>query len=293
MPAAIPTRLRLTADDKLAMADYWRFYEPIHLEVSSELRQSLAGLPEWAPILAAQKPAEIAEQDRRSLELQRAALIDGNWAPYLQDLHTQGATYARMGVTFIAWYDVIGIWREVLRRRLGELARSDLARAQRIGDGMNRFVDIAMSHLGEAYLATKEQIIVQQQDAIRELSMPILQVRPGLLITPLVGLIDATRGRQLVETLLVAIRDSRARGIVIDVTGVPTIDTAAANYLVQAAQAARLMGATVVITGVSAEMAQTLVSLRANLPDAHTLVDLQDGIQYIGKLLGHEQFIVQ
>jgi rsbT co-antagonist protein RsbR len=155
----------------------------------------------------------------------------------------------------------------------------------KIGEGMNRAIDIAMSHLGEAYLAAKEQIISTQQEAIRELSMPVLQVRHELLVIPLVGIVDSTRARQLIESLLGAIRDRRARGVVIDVTGVPIVDTAVASHLVQACDAASLMGALVVITGISPDMAVTLVGLGAKLPAAETLVDLQEGIEYIEKRL--------
>jgi rsbT co-antagonist protein RsbR len=101
-----------------------------------------------------------------------------------------------------------------------------------------------------------------------------------------VGVLDAHRARQLIESLLAAIRDRRARGVVIDVTGVPIVDTAVANHLVQACDAARLMGAIIVITGISPEMAQTLVALGARLPEVETHVDLQEGIDQIERLLG-------
>jgi len=207
------------------------------------------------------------------------------WQEKYDDLRQQGITYAKMGVSFIAWYDIIAIYRELVRRRVVELAAKDHDRAARISDGLNRTIDIAMSHLGEAYLAAKEAIIAQQQAAIRELSLPVLQVSEDLLVIPLIGVIDSQRARQLIESLLTAIRERRARGAVIDVTGVPIVDTAVANHLVQAVDAARLMGAIVAITGISPEMAQTLVALGAQLPDASTHIDLQEGIEEIERLL--------
>jgi len=273
------------------MAEYWRFYEPVAPAISGELRSSLLELPEWAPILRAQTPSQIAEGDRRSIELQRAAIIDNEWTPYLEDLRVQGATYAKLGVSFVAWFDILAIFRETIRRQLASLARTEFDRASRIGDGMNRFLDIAMAHIGEAYLGAKEVIIAQQQLAIRELSLPILQVRDRLLIAPLVGLIDGTRARQLIETLLVAIRDRRAKGIVLDVTGVPVVDSHVANHLVQACDAARLMGATIVISGISPEMAETLVALGAKLPQAETQIDLQAAIDHIERELGYRDSV--
>jgi rsbT co-antagonist protein RsbR len=229
----------------------------------------------------------MAAQNQQSLDCQRQAIVDNDWGPYLEDTRAQGTRYARAGVSFVAWYDIIAIYREAIRRRLVDLARKDPDRAARVAEGMNRWIDIAMSHLGEAYLEAKEQIITQQQEAIRELSLPVLQVRDHLLILPLVGMIDSTRARQLIENLLAAIRDHRAKGIVIDVTGVPLVDTAVANHLLQASEAAKLMGARVVITGISAMMAQTLTSLGAALPDAQTVVDLQEGLAVIERALGY------
>jgi len=279
--------MRLTAEDKAAMAEYWAFFEPIADAVNNELRESLLALPEWAPIIRAIPEAQMAAQNTASLERQRQAIVENNWGPYLEDTRAQGTQYARAGVSFVAWYDIIAIYREAIRRRLIELARTDSARAGRIAEGMNRWIDIAMSHLGEAYLAAKEQIITKQQEAIRELSVPVLQIRERLLILPLVGLIDSTRAKQLIENLLVAIRDHRAKGVVIDVTGVPIVDTAVANHLLQASEAAKLMGTLVVITGISAAMAQTLTGLGAQLPDARTVVDLQEGLAIVERELGY------
>ena len=269
------------------MAEYWRFYEPLVDEINESLRSSLLQLPEWAPIIRATSPEDSAAQQRRSNELQRKAILDGDWAPYLQDLGSQGAQYARAGISFLAWFDVIAIYRETIRQRITDVARKDLDRAMRISDGMARLLDIAMAHLGEAYLATKEQIIATQAEALRELSLPILQVRDHLLIVPIVGSIDSSRARQLTENLLVAIRDRRARGVVLDLTGIPHVDSAIANYLVQTCTAAQLMGATVVITGISAQMAQTLVHLGAQLPLDRTHGDLQEGVYEIERVLGY------
>jgi rsbT co-antagonist protein RsbR len=283
--ATLPTRIRLTAEDKVALAEYWAFYEPLAAEINNDLKSSLLQLPEWAPVIRGMTPAQEAAQNARSLELQGIAFRDGNWAPYLEDLRMQGGVYAKMGVSFIAWYDIIAIYRDLVRRRLLALGHDDYPKAARISEGLNRAVDIAMAHLGEAYLETKEKIIAAQQDAIRELTMPVLQIDEYLLVIPLVGVLDSQRARQLIETLLNGIRDRRARGVVLDVTGVPLVDSAVANHLVQAVEAARLMGAVIAITGVSPETAQTLVALGAKLPDAATHVDLQEGIVEIRRQL--------
>jgi rsbT co-antagonist protein RsbR len=146
-----------------------------------------------------------------------------------------------------------------------------------------------METIGEAYLSTKERVIAQQQAAIQELSTPILPLREGLLLLPLVGMMDSHRARQVTESLLDAIRAQRARAVVIDITGVPAVDSMVANHLIQTTQAARLMGTTVVVTGISTENAQTLVRIGIDPGSLNCVGDIQSGLQVAGKLLGLEE----
>src|SRR5204862_1857019 len=122
----------------------------------------------------------------------------------------------------------------VLVRELG----ADPARLVRAILAMDLHVDMAMAVIGEEYLNTKEALIHRQQEAITELSAPVLPVRERLLLQPLVGMIDTRRARQITDVLLQAIRDNRARVVVIDITGVPAVDSKVANHLLQTAAAA-------------------------------------------------------
>jgi rsbT co-antagonist protein RsbR len=101
--------------------------------------------------------------------------------------------------------------------------------------------------------------------------------------------IDSHRASQLTQQLLQRIRTDRAKVVVMDITGVPTVDSAVANHLIQAVQASRLMGATVIVTGLSAEVSQTLVRLGVDLSKVQTVGDLQEGIEEADQLLGYER----
>ena len=138
------------------------------------------------------------------------------------------------------------------------------------------------------FVQERERIIRQQQEAIRELSTPVLQVRERLLILPIIGVLDSQRARQLTEQLLRGIRANRAKVVVIDITGVPTIDSTVANHLVQTVEASRLMGASVIVTGLSSEIAQTLVTIGVDLRKINAVGDLQGGIEEAERLLGYE-----
>jgi rsbT co-antagonist protein RsbR len=152
---------------------------------------------------------------------------------------------------------------------------------------MDEFIDSAMAVIGEEYLRAKEEIISRHQEAIRELSTPVLQVRDELLLLPVVGVIDSTRARQMTDHLLHAIRAKRAKVIVIDITGVAAVDSMVANHLVQAVEAARLLGAHAILTGLSAEVAQTIVRIGVDLGKVRTTGSLQDGMVEANRMLGY------
>jgi rsbT co-antagonist protein RsbR len=116
----------------------------------------------------------------------------------------------------------------------------------------------------------------------------VLQVRERLLILPMIGVIDPQRARQLTEQLLRGIRTNRAKVVVIDITGVAAIDSKVANHLVQTVEASRLLGASIIVTGLSPEIAQTLVTIGVDLGKMHTVGDLQGGIEEAERLLGYK-----
>jgi rsbT co-antagonist protein RsbR len=148
------------------------------------------------------------------------------------------------------------------------------------------FLDIGL--IVDVLIAERERTISAQQDAIRELSTPVLQIRERLLILPIIGVIDSMRARQLTDDLLRSIRANRARIVVMDITGVAAVDSKVANHFIQTVAAARLMGANVIVTGLSAEVAQSLVSLGVDLTSIRTMTDLQGGLEEAERLLGYK-----
>jgi len=128
----------------------------------------------------------------------------------------------------------------------------------------------------------------QAEETIRELSTPVLPIGERLLLLPLIGVIDAKRAAQLTDRLLNAIRTNRARAVVIDITGVAFMDSYIANHLVKSVEAARLLGAGVIITGVSAEVAGTLTKIGVDLSAIETVGDLRSAIEAAGRRLGYK-----
>lgn len=188
-------------------------------------------------------------------------------------------------------HEVLGIvllLRDVLARSLFKKYQADFNVLNRVLDAYEPAANRIANTVGVSFVQERERVIRQQQEAIRELSTPVLQVRERLLILPIIGVIDTQRARQLTEQLLRGIRANRAKVVVIDITGVPGVDSTIANHLVQAVAASRLLGATVIVTGVSAEIAQTLVTIGVDLGKMNTVGDLQGGIEEAERLLGYK-----
>jgi rsbT co-antagonist protein RsbR len=185
--------------------------------------------------------------------------------------------------------EVVGIvllLRDVLARSLFEKYHQDFGLLNRVLDAYEPAANRIANTVAVSFVEERERIIRQQQDSLRELSTPVLQVRERLLILPIIGVLDDQRAHQLTEQLLGGIRRHRAKVVVIDITGVPDLDADVANHLIQAVDASRLMGAGVIITGLSPEIAQTLVTIGVDLTKVNTVGDLQGGIEEAERQLG-------
>src|SRR3989441_8519892 len=188
-------------------------------------------------------------------------------------------------------HEVVGIvllLRDVLARSLFAKYRADFTQLNRVLDAYEPAANRIANTVAVGFVQERERVIRQQQEAIRELSTPVLTVRERLLILPMIGIIDPQRARQLTEQLLRGIRINRAKVVVIDITGVPAMDASVANHLVQTVEASRLLGATVIVTGLSPEIAQTLVNIGVELGKMTTVGDLQGGIEEAERLLGYK-----
>jgi rsbT co-antagonist protein RsbR len=192
-------------------------------------------------------------------------------------------------------HEVVGIvllLRDVLARSLFAKYHTDTSLLGRVLDAYEPAANAIAITVAVGFVRERERIIREQQEAIRELSTPVLQVRERLLILPIIGVIDPHRARQLTEQLLRGIRANRAKVVVIDITGVAAMDANVANHLVLTVESARLLGARVIVTGLSPEIAQTLVNIGVDLGKMNTVGDLQGGIEEAERLLGFKSVVI-
>jgi len=268
------------------MARVWAIYDAAYDEIQTSLRARLADHPELGKLLAAIPPD--AEQDRRNRALLAEAMRHGDWESYWESIRTQAAGYANAEISFASWIELFHLFRADMLERIfeGRDGGPDL-----LGDttALDRWLDDVLAVFGQTFVSTNEQVIARQQRAIQQLSTPVLQLRPGLLILPIVGSLDRERLDGMRAALLAGIRVRRSRAVVLDVTGVPEIDSVSANQLVGAVRSAGMMGAQVIISGLSAEIAHTLVTAGIDLEQIATAGDLQGGIERAEAVIGRSR----
>jgi rsbT co-antagonist protein RsbR len=226
------------------------------------------------------------------------ALESGSTAKLISQLTDVGADRAQSGYTI----DDILLAMTLLRSFIWDHAEGFIAEGAAWLPGDSRELEDLMYMLSRTlmrgYSQNYEQtmVAVAQQAAeieaqrytIRELGTPILPLYEGVIALPLVGAIDSYRATQVLERLLEAISAKQADIVILDITGVPVVDTGVANYLLQTARAAQLIGAQVVLVGIGAEIAQTLVQLGVNLSQLKVYANLQAGISYALGQLGYK-----
>src|SRR5437660_1905325 len=264
-------------------------------ELVSHLRQNRTQLrQEWAhriteaKLLTAMSADEIFPEATAVYDQYVEALATGTFEALQTYSRNLSERIIPRGVETNEVVGIVLLLRDVLARSLFAKYRADFAKLDRILDAYEPAANRIANTVAVGFVQERERVIRQQQEAIRELSTPVLQVRERLLILPIIGAIDPQRARQLTEQLLRGIRTNRAKVVVIDITGVAAIDVSVANHLVQTVEASRLLGATVIVTGLSPEIAQTLVNIGVDLGKMNTVGDLQGGIEQAERLLGYK-----
>jgi rsbT co-antagonist protein RsbR len=144
---------------------------------------------------------------------------------------------------------------------------------------INDFIDNLALHTTDSYIHGRDQVIARQQEEMLELSTPVVTLWDGIVALPLIGTLDSARTQVVMESLLQAIVQTNSRFAIIDITGVPTVDTLVAQHLLKTITAARLMGAECILSGIRPQIAQTIVHLGINLEDVITKSKLSDAFK--------------
>ena len=247
-------------------------------------------LAEWLAEQAARgtrrEPAQEAELRATSkdfLATVAAALRDGGttdtagapWTPVRELLGEISSRRATQGYSPAETATFVFSLKQPVFGRL----RRELSDGQALGEALwqaTLLIDSLGLYTTEAYQKTREQVIQRQQRELLELSTPVVQLWQDILALPLIGTLDSGRTQVVMESLLEKIVETGAAIAIIDITGVPTVDTLVAQHLMKTVAAARLMGADCIISGIRPQIAQTIVHLGVDLKEVTTKASLAD-----------------
>jgi rsbT co-antagonist protein RsbR len=236
---------------------------------------------------------EVSDQSRRLLSALRDAVATGDtdlqarpWQPVRECLEDLSTARAQQGFSASETATFVFSLKQALFDRL----RAKHASTPDVLAGATLHTSLLLDRLGllatEVYQRGREQVIIRQQQELLELSTPVVALWDGVLALPLIGTLDSARTQVVMENLLQRIVDTGARIAIIDITGVPTVDTLTAQHLLKTVAAARLMGADCIISGIRPQIAQTIVHLGVDLGNVLTKATLADAFSIALQRLG-------
>ena len=257
-------------------------------------------LTEWSEQMAAGirkdliKETQLREECKEFLELFRNALQQGNltniqspeWRGVKEMLASISRSRSQKGFTPSETATFVFSFKQPLFNRLRLVFAQDSQTL--IEETLS--ATILLDKLGlwttEIYQQTRDQVIIRQQEELMELSTPVVKLWDGILALPIIGTLDSARTQIVMESLLQRIVETGAEVAIIDITGVPTVDTLTAQHLLKTVTAARLMGADCIISGIRPQIAQTIVYLGVDLADVITKATLADALALALKRTG-------
>lgn len=206
---------------------------------------------------------------------------------YVEDRLRIGVAHERIGMPQKFY---LGSYSKYLQLVMSRLERefSDAKKVHELFESIQKLVFFDMALAVDTYRAASMEALARHERAIREMSTPVIRVHERVLLMPLVGTIDTRRAQQVMETVLSAVVTEKAKAVILDIAGVPVVDTRVADHLLQANAAIKLVGAAAIITGISGTIARTLVQLGVDVSSMKTESTLADGIAFALSLVGKQ-----
>lgn len=264
--------------------------ETFEAELLSEWTQELATVNIRRGLI---KEAELKEECREFLSLFRIAVGQGEltniqaaqWQDVREILTSISRSRSQKGFTPSQTATFVFSFKQPLFNRMRQQLKDPIDLGEEIWLATNLLDRLGLLTM-EVYQKTREEVILRQQEELMELSTPVVKLWEGILALPIIGTLDSARTQMMMESLLQKIVETGSEVAIIDITGVPTVDTLTAQHLLKTVTAARLMGADCMISGIRPQIAQTIVYLGIDLTDVITKATLADAFLMALKRLG-------
>ena len=255
------------------------------------LREQLAALSARQDLIS---EADLLQQSAEFLALFTSACRSGNltnitapeWKPSCSFLGNVSRSRATQGFSPSETATFVFSLKQPFFSRLRQELGADAAGLAEEMWSATVLLDKLGLYTTEVYQKAREEVIKLQQAEMLELSTPVVKLWDGIIALPLIGTLDSSRTNMMMENLLQSIVDTGSGIAIVDITGVPTVDTLVAQYLLKTVAAARLMGAECIISGIRPQIAQTMVQLGVEFRDVVTKASLADALAYAFRQIG-------
>jgi rsbT co-antagonist protein RsbR len=283
--SGLATLYRITPDDLQRVRQFSGLAMPRMSEMVSE----------WYEWLETQKEYEEFFSDEATLRRVQG-LQDDYWTlfmagevneAYVSARRKIGETHARIGLPLNTYFAGMNMFMELFGRRMRESEMSSDDRSQMEG-AVAKLLHLDTAVVVDTYNQMVEETLTSQANSLMEMSTPVTQIWSGILLLPIVGIIDSKRARDIMNATLAKIGETQARIFILDISGVGVVDTAVANHLIKITRATRLMGCDCTISGVSPSIAQTIVDLGIDVGRIKTTSTMKDALAHAFHRVGME-----
>jgi rsbT co-antagonist protein RsbR len=197
---------------------------------------------------------------------------------YLRDRMKVGETHARIGLPMHAYFSAMNMSFDHLLEMDQDHRDGDAVADRGLASSLAKLMHLDTALVVQAYSTVISETLAAQGKSLMEMSTPVTQVWDGILMLPVVGIIDSKRAQDVMNAILQSIAETKARNFILDISGVAVVDTAVANHLIKITKATALMGCECVISGVSPAIAQTIVELGIDVGTVRTTANLKDAL---------------
>jgi len=274
----------VTEEDVARLTGLKSFAERWTHDITEGLYELIMGQPESRAFFPDQ--ATLA----RVKKLQNAyflGLFSGKYdLNYVRDRLRVGMAHERIGMPPKLYLGAYRRYLALIHARLLEHFKGNASEAAKALESIRKVIFFDMALAIDTYIAAYLETMTRHQAAIRELSTPVIKVHDRILLLPIVGTVDTQRAHQIMDTVLLQVVEQQAKVMILDIAGVPVVDTKVADHILKTTAAVQLLGAQTILTGISASVARTVVQLGLEITRMYTRSKLSEGIELALTIVG-------
>jgi rsbT co-antagonist protein RsbR len=274
----------LTEEDFKRLASLKSFAEQWTHDITEGLYELIMGQPESREFFPDQATLARVKKMQNTYFL---GLFSGNYdLNYVRDRLRVGTTHERIGMAPKLYLGAYRRYLALIHSKLRDHFKGNESEAASALSSIRKIIFFDMALAIDTYIAAYLETMTRHQAAIRELSTPVIKVHDRILLLPIIGTVDTQRAQQIMETVLVQVVEQQAKVMIVDIAGVPVVDTKVADHILKTTAAVQLLGAQTILTGISASVARTVVQLGVEITRMHTRAKLSEGIELALTIIG-------